>query len=469
VQVQIPRFARDDSIIPSDRDDHVIPSERSDARNLHLSLALKDWREVASARATLIFAVLMAPLVGHAFLVAVATYAEVSGVGGGAAALSQGVSPLDGIVVPTFGAYALAASLLFPFVAIRSLSAEKESGALMLLLQTRFGLTRQVVTKFVVLLGAWVVAWIPGLVALALWRSRGGHLFAPEVSSVLRGHLLRGALVISVALVASAVTESAAAAAVLALAFTLGSWALEFVAQVQGGLARQIADLGPEGMLRAFERGEIRADVIATLMVSVAGNLAAAIVWLHPGWQLSRRWAATALIAIATMGLTGVTADFRASRDVSEDRRNSFSVADEHALSRIQQPVRVEVNLAASDPRLADLDREVLRKLRRSLSDVSIVNVASAGTGLFGSTSDAGRAYGEVWYQVGAKRAMTRSTTPAIVLEEIYQLAGIQPPTRENERAYPGYPLATDVPAAPYLFYLLFPALIITTWYFYRR
>jgi len=35
---------------------------------------------------------------------------------------------LDGILVPTFGAYDLAVTLLFPFVAIRVIAAEKESG-----------------------------------------------------------------------------------------------------------------------------------------------------------------------------------------------------------------------------------------------------------------------------------------------------------------------------------------------------
>src|SRR5881628_947219 len=89
------------------------------SREVERWLLEKEGRELASSRALLLLLALLSPLVGHAFITAVTTYAEVSGIGGGPAALAQGLSPLDGLVVPTFGAYALAVTLLFPFVAIR--------------------------------------------------------------------------------------------------------------------------------------------------------------------------------------------------------------------------------------------------------------------------------------------------------------------------------------------------------------
>jgi len=49
--------------------------------------------------------------------------------------LATGLSPLDGILVPTFGAFYVAVTLLFPFVAIRALGREKETGTLRLLVQ----------------------------------------------------------------------------------------------------------------------------------------------------------------------------------------------------------------------------------------------------------------------------------------------------------------------------------------------
>src|SRR6185503_17945058 len=120
----------------------------------------------------------------------ISLYAEASGTGG-PAALPQGQTPLDGILAPTFGVYDLAATLLLPFVAIRLISVEKESGALKLLLQLPGSLSTKVTIKSVVLLGGWIIAALPGLVAVVLWKSYGGHLYAPETLKLVGGHGLR--------------------------------------------------------------------------------------------------------------------------------------------------------------------------------------------------------------------------------------------------------------------------------------
>src|SRR5690349_11104752 len=122
-----------------------LPNVRSSSRVRWL--VAKELRELVASRATLVVALCIGPLVGHAFQTAIALYGEASGGGGGPAALSQGLSPLDGIVVPTFGAYAIAAMLLFPFVAIRAVAAEKENGALALLVQSRVNLGTMVIVS----------------------------------------------------------------------------------------------------------------------------------------------------------------------------------------------------------------------------------------------------------------------------------------------------------------------------------
>src|SRR5262245_35194718 len=318
----------------------------------------------------LVFALCVGPLVGHAFATAVSLYGEASGAGGGPAALSQGLSPLDGLVVPTFGAYAIAAMLLFPFVAIRAVAAEKESGALALLVQSRADLGSMVAVKFVVLLAAWILAWIPGLVALALWRGSGGHLFAPEVATVLAGHALRGALVIALAFAAAAATDGAASAAVLTLAVTLGTWALDFIGQVRGGVALSLARFTPDSVIRVFEHGELRLDLVLATLGLVAVLLSIAVTWLRPARSVSSRVGVTvALLGAAALGTTSAVRA-RASWDMSEDRRSSFAVADEALLAKIREPLLVTAHLAPEDPRLADLERGVLRKLRRTLPSV---------------------------------------------------------------------------------------------------
>ena len=93
-------------------------------------LVTKEWRELLASRSYWLLLLMIGPLVGQAFISAVKLYAEASGGGAGPSALPQALTPLDGILVPTFGAYDLAATFFLPFVAIRLISAEKQSGAL---------------------------------------------------------------------------------------------------------------------------------------------------------------------------------------------------------------------------------------------------------------------------------------------------------------------------------------------------
>src|SRR5439155_825568 len=77
----------------------------------------------------------MGPLVGVAFISAVRTYAELSGLNGTAGGVGEAFSPLVGVWAPTFSACEVAAAFLLPFVAIRAVGADRQTGALKLELQ----------------------------------------------------------------------------------------------------------------------------------------------------------------------------------------------------------------------------------------------------------------------------------------------------------------------------------------------
>lgn len=418
------------------------------------------------SRSALLVAIAAGPLVAHSFATAMDAYAEVSGVPGGAAALTQALSPLDGFVSPTFGAYAVLATLLFPFVAIRSVSADKESGAHTLTIQGPFGLGGIVAAKFVALMAAWLCLWLPGLFALGFWVSRGGHLDGTETAWVLAGHAVRGAVVIALGLAAAAVSESGASAAVLALAVTLGGWALDFAATVQGGWVAALAQFTPDAALRTFEHGDVQLRVIGVSGVVVAAFVLLAITWLEPARSRRGRFALLAAGVVGAALLVVPAAALKRAWDVTEDRRNSFSRADERALATISEPVHVIAYLGPEDPRRTDLDHNVLRKLARVLPHFDVEYAAQTRTGLF---EGAGSHYGEVWYEVGGKRELNRSSSTPIVLETIYRLAGVAQPVAE-ENAYPGYPLRTA--ASGWQVWLLaggWPVLVLAAWLAYRR
>jgi ABC-2 type transport system permease protein len=429
-------------------------------------LLAKECRQLIRSRAYWILLLFVGPLVGNAFITAINLYAEASGIGGGAAALAQGLTPLDGILVPTFGAYDLAVTLLFPFVVIRLVAAEKQSGALKLILQFPTGLTSAISAKALALGLGWLVAWLPGMVALLLWKHYGGHLYAPETLNLLAGHLLHMALSTGVATAAAAIAESAASAAIVTLGFTVGTWALDFIAAGRGGWLQELAAYTPTAALRGFEQGLLRLSTVVVIAAFSLAGAGLAVVWLHTGRSWRYRGLATAAVLVGLALAVAGAARLRPTWDMSENRRNSFPPADEAALRQIDRPMKITVYLAPEDPRLTDFERSILVKLRRLLPRLEVDYAASSHTGLFESDEDH---YGEIWYELGARRVMNRSTTEAIVLEQLYDLAGLGAPERAEEDDFPGYPLAARPAGAAWIYYLVWPLAIVVAWWLTRR
>src|SRR2546426_7031365 len=138
-------------------------------------LLVKELWDVLSGRALWTMLLLLCPLIGYSFGQALALYSEASTAALQAPVLGRGLSPLDGVLVPTLGAFYVGVALLFPFVAIRGLSYEKESGALRLLVQLPYCSSTLVATKLVAVIAAWVLARISLLSALGLWSLLGGQ------------------------------------------------------------------------------------------------------------------------------------------------------------------------------------------------------------------------------------------------------------------------------------------------------
>src|SRR5262249_5923039 len=153
----------------------------------------------------------------------------------------------------TFGALYLAVTLLFPFVAIRTLGREKETSALRLLVQLPYRVATLIAAKMTAIAAAWLLATVPVLSALAVWAALGGHLDAPETGKLVFGQWLYALLVGSIALFSAAVSESSATAAIVTLAFTIGSWVLDFALAGQMGLLGWLSRLSLTQMLRSFE------------------------------------------------------------------------------------------------------------------------------------------------------------------------------------------------------------------------
>jgi ABC-2 type transport system permease protein len=313
---------------------------------------------------------------------------------------------------------------------------------------------------------AWLIALIPSLSTLALWQVLGGHLFAPETINLLGGHLLYGLLVGAIALFSAAVSESAATAAIITLAFTIGSWVLDFALAGQPGVLGVISRLSLTQTLRTFERGLLSVSLVVGIAAAIVGFCALAAIWLHPGVPIRVKLPRSVACAAAMAALLTMATQIGASADVAEDRRNSFPPADQQALAKFQEPLVITVHLAPEDPRYADLRRNVLAKLERVMPHVSI-RLASGAQTIVGSSTE--ESYGEVEYSYGGRSAKSRSTSHREVLPILYELAGRPIPTPIAGEDYPGYPLVANTQVVLPWFFAGLPLSIGLAWWWVSR
>jgi hypothetical protein len=418
----------------------------------------KEWRELLASRSWWILLAVIGPLVGFSFISAVQTYAEASGLNGTSAGVGEAFSPLIGVWAPTFSACELAAVFLLPFVGIRVVAAARQSGALKLELQQRLPTLALIAAKAAVLGAGWGVASLAPLVAVVLWRIYGGTIFPPELVSVALGHFLNAGLTIGLAASMAALAEHPSTAAILTLSVTVSTWIVNFVAAVNGGWWERAAAYTPAALVAEFQHGLVRLAAVIVALVLTASGLVLAAIWLRLGVSVRRRtWESLALGAVSAATVVAATS-VTPSWDLSENRANSLPKADEAALRQIVGPLRIVAHLAPEDPRRFDLERRVLKKLRRVMPALEVQYVSATSIGLFEQTNPH---YGEIWYELGGRRAMSRITTAEGVLEVIYELAGIPPPAESDDAAFRGHPLAAPPRGAAWVFYVIWPAVVI--------
>src|SRR5260370_11945481 len=85
------------------------------------------------------------------------------------------------------------------------------------------------------------------------------------------------------ALFAAAIGEGAAAAAIVALAVTIGSWVLDFTLAGHPGVLAWISLLSLTQTLRVFEQGLFSAGLVLGIVAAIAGFTAGPPLRLPPG------------------------------------------------------------------------------------------------------------------------------------------------------------------------------------------
>jgi len=261
-------------------------------------------------------------------------------------------------------------------------------------------------------------------------------------------------------LFSTTISDSAATAAIIALATTIGSWVLDFTLAGRSGWSAWIAELSLTQTLRTFEQGLLSVGLVLGISAVICGLAALSTVWLPPGVSMRGKIARSVLCLLVTIAALGIATQIGRSFDVSEDRRNSFPSADQQLLATLRLPLLITVNLSPEDPRYIDFKRNVLGKLERAMPNVSVVVAGSRQD--FAGQSDA---YGQTQYVYGNRSDVSRSTSPREILPLLYALAGVQPPAAAPGAEYPGYPLVVNADATLFWFFGGLPLLIACAWW----
>ena len=245
---------------------------------------------------------------------------------------------------------------------------------------------------------------------------------------MLAGHVLRGALVIALGLAAAAVTDGAASAAVLTLAITLGTWALDFIGQVRGGTRHE-----SRAIHARFRRSRVRARRAATRprcssRLVLIGRCSRSRSMASAGRDVRVRASELLSDHRGGSGLACVAAArVNASWDASEDRRSSFAAADETCAA---DDSRAALGDGASRTRRSAARGSRERCAAQAAADTAVgARRRTRRAGRPGSSRARPRTTARSGIGSDGREAMTRSTTVPIVLETIYGLAGLTPPT----------------------------------------
>src|SRR5262249_1838268 len=155
-----------------------------------------------------------------------------------------------------------------------------------------------------------------------------------------------GLLVGTIALFSASISESAATAAIITLAFTIGSWVLDFALAGQPGVLGWISQLSLTQTLRPFEQGLLSTGLLLGMLAAICGFAALGAVGLPPGVRVRTKMFGRAASLTVVAGVIGLSPRVGLSVDVPEARRNSFPAADQTALAELREPLIITVHLA---------------------------------------------------------------------------------------------------------------------------
>src|SRR5262249_33315594 len=276
------------------------------------------------------------------------------------------------------------------------------------------------------------------------------------------GHALYTLDIVGIAFLAASLSDSLSTAAILALAFTLSFWVLDFAATAGGGFLHRLSFYSLTAALHQFEPGVFSLAAVLAMLLAALGLFALTATWLPTGIAVRKKLLVSSVIILSFSLAAFGSSRARVYIDVTENRRNSFNPADEAALRRMQSPLVIWIYLSPEDSRLKEMEANVLGKLRRTVPRPEVNHEESTGQCLFSSIP--AERYALIIYQYEGNRAESRSNSPREILPLLHELSGTEVKP-EKEPDYRGYPVVADAAGYGVWFYGILPALLVLSWW----
>src|SRR4030095_2459520 len=102
-------------------------------------------------------------------------------------------------------------------------------------------------------------------------KSDGAATSPPNLATVVLAHLLTAGLTIALAAAMASISDHPSTAAILTLTVTVGTWIVNFVAAIHGGVWERAAAYTPTAMVAEFQHGLIRLDVVLLASATARG------------------------------------------------------------------------------------------------------------------------------------------------------------------------------------------------------
>ena len=425
--------------------------------NLKKILLRQEFTLLSNSAALWGLLLILSLLLGYSFTQAVSLFSQASRTALAYPALAGGMNPLEGIFIPTFGAYYLVETLLLPLLIIRLIGQDKQNGTLKLLLQLPLSPVSLNLIKLLALAGGWLLILLPGVAAVIIWRGLGGAVYLPEILCLFLGHSLYALLIICIAMFATAVSDSLPTAAMLCLAVTLGAWVLDFAAGSGGGLGI-LGNWSFTTQLRRFENGLLATNSIIYFLGLSVLFFSGAAIWIHPGRSRLHKIKSLSRTTVLLLLIVAGFLQRPAYIDVTENLRHSFNPADTQALQKMKKPLKITIHLSREDGRFYDFDHEILAKLRRVVPDLQVIFSQSRSSGIFGAAED--KNYGLIEYDYAGRHEQSYSNSVQEILPLLHALAE-QKVKPDKMPDYAGHPLVTDSDNYKWWFYLVLPLICL--------